>query len=61
MSWERTCQPKSVGGLGFRSLEDFNRALSAEQCWCVVKFPGNLASEVLKARYFPSCTFWEAR
>ena len=27
LCWEKLCQPKSVGGLGFKSLRNFNLAM----------------------------------
>lgn len=32
VSWNRLCEPKDLSGLGFRSLEEFDRAMLAKQC-----------------------------
>ncbi|KAL0438905.1 UNVERIFIED_CONTAM: hypothetical protein Slati_2373500 [Sesamum latifolium] len=47
-------------GLGFRSLKAFNLALLAKQGWHLPSQPHMFSSQVLKARYFPQCSFWEA-
>jgi hypothetical protein len=59
-SWEWLSAPKNLGGLGFRDLELFNRAMLGRQCWRLLTDPTSLCSRVLKARYLPNCTFWEA-
>ncbi|XP_060668083.1 uncharacterized protein LOC132799665 [Ziziphus jujuba] len=59
-NWMQLTQPKSQGGLGFRSLDEFNRALLAKQCWRIVRNPSSLLARVVKAKYFPRCSFWEA-
>lgn len=41
-----------MGGLGFRKLAEFNRALLAKQLWRLICNPDSLASLVLKGRYF---------
>lgn len=33
VSWKETCKPKSQGGLGLRSLRDWNHALMAKHLW----------------------------
>uniref|UniRef100_A0A803QFT1 Reverse transcriptase domain-containing protein n=1 Tax=Cannabis sativa TaxID=3483 RepID=A0A803QFT1_CANSA len=60
MSWERMCKPKSHGGLGFRSLYDFNVALLGKQAWRLLSYPNSLVSKIYKARYFPNCSFLAA-
>lgn len=37
LSWMQLTQPKAMGGLAFRSLEEFNKALLAKQCWRIVQ------------------------
>ncbi|KAL5543315.1 hypothetical protein UlMin_007099 [Ulmus minor] len=58
--WEALCQPKEKGGLGFRDLEGFNRALLAKQGWRLIRSPDSLVGKVLKACYYPNCSFLDA-
>ncbi|KAK3212709.1 hypothetical protein Dsin_017415 [Dipteronia sinensis] len=60
-SWSRLCKHKMDGGLGFRDLEAFNRALLANQCWRILKSPNSLAAKVLKGCYFKHISFMEAK
>lgn len=60
LSWSKLSQPKAMDGLGFRSLEEFNKAFLAKQCWRIIPYPNSLVSRVSKAKYLPRCSFWEA-
>ena len=54
-SWWKLCFPKSEGGIGFRDLYSFNRALLAKQCWRLITNPDSLCASILKAKYYPNC------
>ncbi|XP_068328277.1 uncharacterized protein [Pyrus communis] len=53
--------PKDLGGLGFRNFMEFNDALLAKQCWRLITEPDSLWARVIKARYFPHCSIWDAK
>ncbi|GJU36769.1 reverse transcriptase, partial [Tanacetum coccineum] len=59
--WERMCISKFRGGLGFRHLGLFNRSLLAKQVWRLITSPTTLAARILKARYFPRSSFFDAK
>ncbi|XP_019183755.1 PREDICTED: uncharacterized protein LOC109178674 [Ipomoea nil] len=61
LSWDRLCEPKKKGGLGFKKLHDFNLALLAKQGWRIMAHPDTLVSRVMKAKYFPKTEFLEAQ
>jgi len=61
ISWDSICKPKKEGGLGFRKFKCFNLALLAKQGWRLLHQPDSLAAQVLKVRYFPRGSFWEAK
>ncbi|XP_062088916.1 uncharacterized protein LOC133795483 [Humulus lupulus] len=60
MCWNRLTQPQIAGGMGFRSIRDFNLALLSKQGWRFLRNPDNLVSKIFKAKYFPNCSFLEA-
>jgi ribonuclease HI len=61
MSWERMGFAKDNGGMGFRDLVAFNKALLAKQWWRMVQEPDSLVGQILRAKYFPRVSFQEAK
>lgn len=59
-SWDKLCLPKSLGGLNFRDLEGFNKALIAKQVWRMVSSPNSLVSRFIKSIYFSNGNILEA-
>ncbi|XP_074342549.1 uncharacterized protein LOC141680145 [Apium graveolens] len=61
MSWSRLCAAKVQGGMGFKSLRDFNIALLGNQAWRLLSSPDKLVSRVFKVRYYPNGSFLTAK
>ncbi|XP_059446670.1 uncharacterized protein LOC132178237 [Corylus avellana] len=51
---------KTQGGMGFRDLVCFNKALLAKQIWRLWKAPENLIAQIMKAKYYPNSTVLDA-
>lgn len=51
---------KENGGLGLRDLSAFNDALLAKQFWRLETNPKSFAATVLRGKYHPRQTVWEA-
>ena len=50
-SWDSLCQPKELGGLGFRLAKDFNQALLAKITWWIVSGRDSLCTHALRNKY----------
>ncbi|KAL4341461.1 hypothetical protein GQ457_08G020710 [Hibiscus cannabinus] len=59
--WSDLCFPKSMGGMGFRNLAQFNIALLVKQGWNIVANPSCLLARVLKEKYFPNTELLHSR
>lgn len=53
--------PKKEGGLGFKNLHDFNRALLAKQAWRILKNPSSLLARIYKGLYHHHHQFLQAK
>ena len=49
VNWERMCEAKEVGGMGFKEIEKFNDVLLSKQVWCMINNPDSLCYRVFKA------------
>ena len=61
VKWERLCEAKEVGGLGFKEIEKFIDALLAKQVWRMINNIDSLCHRVFKARFFPNCSISDAK
>ncbi|KAK9181143.1 hypothetical protein WN944_024280 [Citrus x changshan-huyou] len=51
VSWRNVCKPKSIGGLGFKSLSMMNKALHMKLAWGFISSPESLWVKVLRTKY----------
>ncbi|XP_039161303.1 uncharacterized mitochondrial protein AtMg00310-like [Eucalyptus grandis] len=60
-SWNVMKMRKDNGGMGFKDLITFNKAMLGKQAWRMVDNPPTLWSQLFKGLYFPNSDFWHAR
>jgi hypothetical protein len=61
LSWDKLTMAKKKGGLGYKDPYTFNLAMLAKQAWRLLTNPNSLCARVMKARYFPVCSIFEAQ
>ncbi|KAG7543468.1 Reverse transcriptase domain [Arabidopsis thaliana x Arabidopsis arenosa] len=61
VAWKRLSIPKKEGGIGFKDLQQFNKALLAKQAWRILKNPSSLLARLYKGLYHPSTTYLKAQ
>ncbi|KAL9279362.1 putative RNA-directed DNA polymerase [Arabidopsis thaliana] len=59
IAWKRMTLPKKEGGLGFKDLHHFNRALLAKQAWRILRNPQSLLVRLYKGMYHPQTSYLE--
>ena len=60
MGWERMRVSKAKGGMGFKDLTIFNKALLAKQVWRIMQNPSSLVTRIMQAKYFSRKKVFEA-
>jgi len=60
MSWERLTQHKSFGGMGFRDLHLFNKAMLGKQGWRLITRQDSICARILKRRYYHDGEFMDS-
>lgn len=61
MAWERLCEGKFNGGLGYKDLKQFNVSMLAKQGWRLLNGDNPLVTGLMKAIYFPTTDFLNAK
>lgn len=51
VAWEKICQPKEAGGLGFRSLKVLNQAYMLKLAWQITTETDKLWVRIVKSKY----------
>lgn len=57
-SWEDLCQSIDNRGLGIRDLHTVNKFLNIQAAWNVATQKNPMLSAILKAKYYPTSSFW---
>ena len=60
-SWDKMSKPKKLGGLGFRDIQLFNKALLAKQSWRILTNPQCLVARVLRGKYGQQQSFMDVK
>ena len=58
--WSKLTTPKGEGGMGFRDLPLFNKAMLGKHGWRLITRPDSLCARVIKGKYFPNGEFLTA-
>ncbi|KAJ9566332.1 LOW QUALITY PROTEIN: hypothetical protein OSB04_002298 [Centaurea solstitialis] len=61
LAWDKLCRPKNCGGLGFKRLSVWNRALVAKNLWDIVTRRPTLWVDRIRMVYIRSNNFWTVR
>jgi hypothetical protein len=61
LSWKNMRISKKDGGMGFRDLTCFNKALLAKQVWRMWSSSDSLIARIMKSKYFPYCSILKAK
>ena len=59
--WKSLCQPKSLGGLGFKELQKFNIAMLGKQVWRLADNQSSLFHRFFKEKLFPKGSIFYAK
>lgn len=54
LSWEKLSLFEKDGGLGFKKIKDFNKALVAKKMWRLIQMDNIVVAQILKAKYLPN-------
>ncbi|KAM6563321.1 hypothetical protein CsatB_023319 [Cannabis sativa] len=57
--WDKICQPKRCGGLGFRRLKDMNMALLSKLSWMVLQGQDKVWVKLLLDKYCSKVDVWQ--
>jgi hypothetical protein len=52
---------KAEGGMGFRDLTSFNKALLAKQCWRLTQSSDSLVGRIIRGKYYHRGSFLQAK
>ncbi|XP_042944602.1 uncharacterized protein LOC122278481 [Carya illinoinensis] len=59
--WDKMGENKKNGGMGFRDIDVFNRAMLAKQGWMLQTNVESLAARIFKEKYFSKSQFIDAK
>lgn len=61
VAWGKITQPKGMGGLGLRSIEEMNKALVLKVIWKLASNADAQWVQLLQAKYYPRGAFWSTQ